>query len=138
MYLFLLVVVRVTGRRTLGEMNTFDFVLVLIMSEAAQNAMVGDDFSLTNAALVILTLVGLDIALSIVKCRWGWIDRWIDGVPTILVDHGHPLVPTMRRARVETDDILEAARKLQGLERLDQIKYAILERSGEITVIPKA
>lgn len=137
-YLFLMVVVRATGRRTLGEMNTFDFVLLLVVSEATQNAMVGDDFSLTNAALVILTLVGLDIALSIAKNRWGRLDRWIDGVPTILIEDGRPLEASMRRARVGLDDILEAARKLQGLERVDQIKYAILERSGGITVIPRS
>ena len=61
-YVFLMVVVRAAGRRTLGEMTTFDFVLLLVISEAAQNAMVGNDFSLTNGFLVILTLVGLDEA----------------------------------------------------------------------------
>lgn len=136
-YLFLMVVVRATGRRTLGEMTTFDFVLLLVVSEATQNAMVGNDFSLSNGALVILTLVGLDIALSLAKRRWEWLDRWIEGVPTILVEDGRPLTGPMQRARVGADDILEAARKLQGLERLDQIKYAVLERNGGITVIPK-
>ncbi len=138
MYLFLMVVVRATGRRTLGEVNTFDFVLLLVISEAAQNAMVGDDFSLTNASLVVLTLVGLDIGLTLAKSRWEGLDRWIDGVPTILVEHGRLLEGPMRRARVDIDDILESARKLQGLERIDQIKYAILERSGGITIIPKS
>jgi uncharacterized membrane protein YcaP (DUF421 family) len=136
-YVFLMVVVRAAGRRTLGEMTTFDFVLLLVISEAAQNAMVGNDFSLTNGFLVILTLVGLDIGLSLAKRRWEWLDRWIEGVPTILVEDGRLLTGPMQRARVQVDDILEAARKLQGLERVDQIKYAVLERNGGITVIPK-
>lgn len=136
-YLFLLVVVRATGRRTLGETTTFDFVLLLVISEATQNAMLGDDFSLTNAALVILTLVGLDVALSLAKGHWPSVDRWIDGAPTILIDDGRPVDRAMRKARVGIDDVLEAARKLQGLERVDQIKYAVLERGGGITVIPK-
>jgi uncharacterized membrane protein YcaP (DUF421 family) len=136
-YVFLMVVFRATGRRTLGEMTPFDFVLLLVISEATQNAMVGDDFSLTNGALVILTLVGLDIGLSLAKRRWERLDRWINGVPTILVEDGRLLTGRMRRARVEADDILEAARKLQGLERVDQIKYAVLERNGGISVVPK-
>ena len=136
-YVFLMVVFRATGRRTLGEMTPFDFVLLLVISEATQNAMVGDDFSLINGALVILTLVGLDIGLSLAKRRWERLDRWINGVPTILVEDGRLLTGPMRRARVEADDILEAARKLQGLERVDQIKYAVLERNGGISVVPK-
>jgi uncharacterized membrane protein YcaP (DUF421 family) len=136
-YVFMLAVVRAAGRRTLGEMTSFDFVLLLVISEATQNAMVGNDFSLTNGALVILTLVGLDVALALAKRRWERLDRWIDGVPTILVEDGRLLTDRMHRARVGADDILEAARKLQGLERVDQIKYAVLERDGGITVIPK-
>src|SRR5512135_2430462 len=113
----MLAVVRTSGRRTLGEMTSFDFVLLLVISEATQNAMVGNDFSLTNGALVILTLVGLDVALALAKRRWERLDRWIDGVPTILVEDGRLLTDRMRRARVGADDILEAARELQGLER---------------------
>ncbi len=133
----MLTVIRASGRRILGEMTSFDFVLLLVISEATQNAMVGNDFSLTNGALVILTLVGLDVALSLAKSRWERLDRWIDGVPTILVEDGRLLTDRMRRARVGADDILEAARELQGLERVDQIKYAVLERDGGISVIPK-
>lgn len=135
-YAFLLVLVRASGRRTLGEATTFDFVLLLIISEATQNAMIGDDFSVSNAFLVILTLISLDIGLSLVMRRWSRLGKWVDGVPTILVEHGRPIEDRMSRARVEVDDILEAARKLQGLERMDQIKYAVLERSGGISIIP--
>ena len=137
-YAFLLVLVRASGRRTLGEATTFDFVLLLIISEATQNAMIGDDFSVSNAFLVILTLISLDIGLSLVMRRWVRLGKWVDGVPTILVEDGRPIVDRMSRARVEVEDILEAARKLQGLERMDQIKYAVLERSGGISIIPAA
>lgn len=135
-YVFLMVVVRAAGRRTLAESTTFDFVLLLIVSEATQNAMIGDDFSLTNAFLVILTLIGLDIGLSLAKRRWGRLDRWIDGVPTLLVVDGLPILDRMAKARVGIDDVLEAARKIHGLQRLDQVKYAVLERSGGISIIP--
>ncbi|WP_435017713.1 DUF421 domain-containing protein [Tundrisphaera sp. TA3] len=136
-YAFLLVVIRAAGRRTLAETTNFDFVLLLIISEATQNAMIGDDFSLTNAFLVILTLIALDIGFSLAKRRWSRLDKWVEGVPTLLIEDGRPIGDRMRRARVEIDDVLEAARRLHGLERLDQVKFAVLERGGGISIIPK-
>ena len=137
MYIFLLLVFRIAGRRTLAQMTTFDFVLLLVVSEQTQQAMVVNDPSLTNAFLMILTLVGLDIALSLVKQRSPQIEKWLDGMSTIIVENGWPLKDRMEKARVDEYDILNAARHLQGLERMDQIKYAVLERSGGITIIPK-
>ncbi|WP_165243527.1 DUF421 domain-containing protein [Paludisphaera soli] len=135
-YLFLLFVVRAAGRRTLGEMRPFDFVLLLIMSEVTQNAMVGDDTSLTTAAIVVLTLLGMDLSLAAAKRIWKPLDRLVDGLPTILVESGRPVEDHMAWARVDLEDILDAARRHQGLESLDRIKYAILERNGEISIIP--
>src|SRR5690606_12768697 len=80
-YVFLLVVLRIGGKRTLGQTTTFDFVLVLIIAETTQQALLGDDFSVTNALLLIATLVGLDIALSLLKRKWPKLDRLIEGVP---------------------------------------------------------
>lgn len=137
MYVFLLLVFRIAGRRTLSQMTTFDFVLLLVISEQTQQAMVANDPSLTNAFLMILTLVGLDIALSLIKQRSPQIEKWLDGMSTIIVENGCPLKDRMEKARIDEYDILTAARHLQGLERMDQIKYAVLERSGGITIIPK-
>mgnify|MGYP001241825784 CR=1 FL=1 len=136
-YFFLLFVVRAAGRRMLGEMQAFDFVLILIMSEAAQNAMIGDDQSLTTAALAVCTLLGIDLVLAAFKRKWKPLDRLIDGLPTILVESGRPLEDRMSWARVDLEDILEAARRNQGLESLSRIKYAILERNGDISIIPE-
>ena len=136
-YFFLLLVFRIAGRRTLSQMTTFDFVLLLVISEQTQQAMVSNDPSLTNAFLMILTLVGLDITLSIIKQRFPRIEKWLDGTPTIIVENGRPLKDRMDKARVDESDVLTAARHLQGLERMEQIKYAVLERSGGITIIPQ-
>lgn len=135
-YVFLMIVFRIAGRRTLMEMTTFDFILLLILSEATQNAMIGNDYSVTNGFLVILTLVGLDIALSSMKYRSPIVQKWLDGLPMILVENGHPLKHLMNKARVDEDDIMASARKSQGIERMDQIKYAVLESSGGISIIP--
>ncbi len=138
MYLFLLVLFRIAGRRTLGQMTNFDFVLLLIISEATQNAMIGNDFSVTNGILVILSLVGVDIGFSILKQRYPTLSRYLDGLPLVLVDQGRPLRDLMRRTRVDEEDILFSAREKHGLERMEQIKYAVLETNGGISIIPKA
>lgn len=135
-YVILLVAVRLSGRRTLSELTTFDFILVLVISEAVQQGLVGDDYSVTNAAVIVVTLVLVDVALSFVKTRFEWVQKVLEGVPTVLVEHGRPLRERMKKARVSEDDIMESARELQGLERMDQIKFAVLEVGGRITIIP--
>ena len=137
-YLFLLILFRIAGRRTLGNITNFDFVLLLIISEATQNAMIGNDYSVTSGFLVILTLVGLDIVFSFMKQRFPAMERYVDGLPLILVDQGRPLKELMNRVRVDEQDILASAREKHGLERMEQIKYAILETNGMISIVPKA
>lgn len=136
-YLFLLLIFRLTGKRSLDQVTTFDFVLLLIISETTQQALIGEDFSLTNAFLVILTLFGIDQVLSMLKEKSGFMRRWAEGLPLVLLENGKPLHDRMQKSQVDENDILEAARELQGLERLEQIKYAVLERHGGISIIPK-
>lgn len=133
----LLVLFRLTGNRSLGQISTFDFVLLLIISEAIQNGMVGDNYSLTNAFVLVVTLVVIDVGLSLVKQRSHTLDKWLEGTPIVVVDHGRPLRERMERARVGEDDVLTAARLLHGLERMEQVKYAVVERSGEISIVPR-
>jgi uncharacterized membrane protein YcaP (DUF421 family) len=135
-YLVLLVLFRITGKRALAQITVFDFVLLLIISEAIQQAMLDSDNSMTNAFLLVVTLLGLDIALSLAKLGVPRLENLLDDVPLVLVEDGQPLPDRLKKARVDKDDILQAARELQGLERMDQVKYAVLERNGGITIIP--
>lgn len=135
-YLFLLVLFRLLGKRTISELTTFDFILLLIISEATQNALIGDDNSLVTGMAVILILVLLDLALSILKSRSRLVDRIVEGVPVVLVDRGKVLPDCLRRTHVTEDDILQAGRELHGLGRLEQIRYAVLESNGGISIIP--
>jgi len=135
-YMVLLVTLRLSGRRTLSETTPFDLVLLLVISEAAQQGLLGNDYSLTSAIVAIITLVLIDIGLAMAKNRSPLVDRIIDGVPTVLVENGQLLQERMKKARVSYEDIMESARQLQGLERLDQIKFAVLEVGGHITIIP--
>jgi uncharacterized membrane protein YcaP (DUF421 family) len=116
--------------------TAFDLVLLLIIGEATQQALLGDDFSVTNAFLVIITLLGIDIGLSLLKERVPSFGRATEGRPMVVVYDGEPLEREMRWARIAIDDVLEEARASQGIERLEQIKYAIIERTGSISVIP--
>jgi uncharacterized membrane protein YcaP (DUF421 family) len=136
-YLVLLVVFRIAGKRSLAQITTFDFVWLLVMSEAVQQALIGQDFSVTGAALLLATLVTIDLLLSWLKDRFPRLDRLIDSVPLVIVDHGRVLHERMRKERVSVEDVLAAARMHLGLERLDQIKYAVVERSGGISILPK-
>lgn len=135
-YIFLMIIFRIAGRRALAQITTFDLVLLLIISEATQNAMIGNDYSLTNGFLSIITLVGLNVLFSLWKRKSSTIEKLLDGVPMVIVENGQPLRDRMNKARVDDNDVLTAARELQGLERMDQIKYAVLERSGSISIIP--
>ena len=136
-YAALLVVLRIGGKRTLGQTTTFDFVMLLIIAETTQQALLGDDFSVTNALLLIATIVGLDIAFSLMKRRSPKLDRLVEGVPMVIVENSKPLLDRMEKARVDEEDVLAAARESQGLKHMDQIEYAVLERSGGISVVPK-
>jgi uncharacterized membrane protein YcaP (DUF421 family) len=136
-YCFLLVIFRIAGERTLASLTTFDFVLLLIIAEATQQGLIGDDFSVTKALLLITTLIGLDVGLSLLKERSRLLHKLIEGVPLVLVENGKVLGDRMRQARIDEEDVLQAARERQGLESMDQIKYAVLERTGEISIIPK-
>ena len=134
-YLALMVLFRISGRRSLGEMTSFDFVLLMIIGEATQQGLLGDDFSITNAILVIITLISMDIGFSLLKRRSKKFGKLIDGGPTIIVENGVYLRHRMHEARVEEDDIMQAARLAQGIETVDQIKFAIIERNGKISII---
>lgn len=135
-YLVLLVLFRILGKRSLAQLSAFDFVLFLIMSEAIQNALVDDDSSVVVGLTVILTFLLLDRGLSALKRRYGGFERLTEGDPLLLVEHGRVLEENTARSRITCADILQTARESQGLESLAQIKYAVMETSGSISIIP--
>ncbi|GAA5484253.1 DUF421 domain-containing protein [Haloferula sargassicola] len=135
-YTFLFVIFRVSGKRSLGQVTTFDFVLLLIIAETTQQALLGDDFSVTNCFVLIGTLFGIDLGLARLKRLFPRLDKWIEGQPLVIVAEGKPIYRYMEHAGVGEDDVLRAARELHGLSRMDQIQFAVLERNGGITIIP--
>jgi uncharacterized membrane protein YcaP (DUF421 family) len=136
-YIVLLLIFRVAGKRTLNDMTTFDLVLVLIISEAVQQGMVGEDYSLTNAFLLIVTLIAMDVLLSVLKHRFPSFGRALDGRPVVIVRDGALLERVAAKERVDEEDVMSAARTLHGIEHMEQIKHAVLEAGGKISIIPR-
>jgi uncharacterized membrane protein YcaP (DUF421 family) len=135
-YLFLMLVFRLSGKRTLAQTTPFEFVLLLIISEVTQQALVGEDYSITTSLILITTLIGVDLLFSLIKQKWKGFEEIAEGSPLIVAADGKLLKNRAGKSRVSEEDILEAARNLHGLERLDQIKYAVLELDGTISIIP--
>jgi uncharacterized membrane protein YcaP (DUF421 family) len=136
-YLFLWAVFRVSGKRTLAETSPFELVLLLIISEVTNQAMVDSDHSITNAILLIMTLVGMSVLLSVVKHYSPRATRWFEGLPLPLVKDGELLKENMDKARVDEGEILSAARMEQGIERMADIKDATIENDGRISVVKR-
>jgi uncharacterized membrane protein YcaP (DUF421 family) len=134
---FVLLIFRNSGKRSLRNATTFDFVMLLIIAETTQQALVGEDASVTGALLLIVVLVGTDILLSLIKRAFPRLDRLLEGQPLVILRNGVPLRGRMRVERVDDEDILSAAREQQGIERLQDIKRAVLERSGGISIVPR-
>jgi uncharacterized membrane protein YcaP (DUF421 family) len=135
-YVFMLVIFRISGKRSLSQITTFDFILLLIISESTQQALVGNDFSVMSAFVVISTLVAADIAFGWVESRWTAFSRIVNSLPVVIVEHGRLLEDRARREGITLSEVLAAGRERHGLERLEQFKYAILERHGGISVVP--
>ncbi|KFC79988.1 DUF421 domain-containing protein [Buttiauxella agrestis] len=135
-YLILMVVFKIAGRRALLQMTSFDLILLLIISEATQQALLGDDFSVTGAMLTIVTLIVVDMLFGLIKKYLPGADDFLDNTPVILVENGYLFQDKMKKADISCDDILLTARVDHGLTRLAEIKFAILERNGHISIIP--
>jgi uncharacterized membrane protein YcaP (DUF421 family) len=136
-YLVVLMLTRLTGRRSLAQITPFDVVLLLIIAETVQQAMVGDDTSFTNAVVLIVTLCTIDVVLAWAKERFTLVKDVVEGRPTVLMSGGEPDLRTMRRARIGLEEVMQAARQSHGLRRLDEIEAAVLEIDGAISIIPR-
>lgn len=136
-YGVLWILFRISGKRSLASISTFDFVMLLIVAEAVQEALTDRNHSVTGAVIIVGTFLMLDILLSLVKRRFRKVEKVMDGVPVLLVERGRVHRERLEKERIDEDDILAAARERLGISRMDEIDYAVLENSGGISVIPK-
>jgi uncharacterized membrane protein YcaP (DUF421 family) len=135
-FVAILVLFRLTGKRQLSALSSFDFVMLLVISETVSNGLLAWDDSVSGALLAVMTLLLADVALSLLKARSPAVRRLIEDDPKYLIKDQAKQQERMRRERIDLSDILEAARSEHGIERLDQIKSAVLEPTGRISIIP--
>lgn len=134
-YLALLAMFRLAGKRELGQMSVFDFVVILIIANAVQNAMIGSDTSLTGGLVAAGTLVIADRIVDRAGFRFAWLEHRLTGNPTLLVHNGQVIEDHLRREGITVDQVMMALRE-HGIETLPEARSAVLEVDGTISVIP--
>jgi uncharacterized membrane protein YcaP (DUF421 family) len=132
-YVFLMVLLRITGRRQVGQLAPFDLVLLLVLSNALQNAMNGGDNSVTGGVISALVLVGVNWIVGYVAFRNKRLSRIIEGRPEVLIHNGHVFRDVMERERITQSEI-DAALRQSGCGCIEDVHFAILENNGQISV----
>ncbi len=135
-YIFLIVLLRVTGKRQIGQLAPFDLVLLLVLSNAVQNSMNGGDNSLLGGLISATTLVILNYGVGYLTYRNKRLERAIEGQPQVLIHNGQLFEQVMARAQL-THHELNAALRQAGVSCVEDVRNAILENNGSISVIPK-
>ena len=135
-YVFLLVLLRITGKRQVGQLAPFDLVLLLVLSNAVQNSMNAGDNSLVGGLISASTLVLLNFAVSMATYRSKRLESLIEGRPQILVHNGKLFEDVVAKNHL-THHELNAALRQAGCSSFEDVHTAILENSGTITVVPK-
>jgi uncharacterized membrane protein YcaP (DUF421 family) len=134
-YLVALIGLRLAGKREIGQMTVFDLVVLLLIANAVQNAMVGPDTSLTGGVLAAVVLLALNAAVARLRLRWPRLRRMIEGSPTLLVLHGEVLADHLRREGLNRET-LETALREHGVAEVRDVEMAVLEIDGSISVVP--
>jgi len=134
-YLFLVLMVRIVGRRPGKQLTPFEFVLIFYLGGLTLTGMVGDEVSLTNAVCQILTVGFCHYGLAWLRFRSTWVAKLLDGVPLILLEHKQWRTSALSHMRIQDDEVMDVARD-QGLKDLSGIRMAVLETFGEISIIP--
>lgn len=135
-YWILLFAFRFIGRRGPSMTTPFEVILLFMLGGMGMQAIIGNDHSLTNAILGIATVVMMHVLVSTLK---GWSERFgriVDGTPVVVYGKGCWQEEHMRQLRIHRQDVMAAARS-QGIERMEQIKYVIVERNGGISVLKR-
>jgi uncharacterized membrane protein YcaP (DUF421 family) len=136
-YLFLVIAIRLSGKREVGQMSVLELIVILVISDAVQNSMVGDNTSIWGGIVAVVVLLGLDLILRAVSLRSRRVQKALEGEPRLLVRDGRLLQRAVREEGLADDDILAAIRA-HGLARIEDVRLAVLETDGSISVIGRS
>lgn len=136
-YVFLLILLRITGKRQVGQLAPFDLVLLLVLSNSVQNAMNAGDNSLIGGLISAVTLVTLNYLIALWTYKSPRMEAWVEGRPQVLVHNGQLFPEVMARSRLTHHELYAALRK-EGCLSLEEVHSAILENNGAISVVPRS
>jgi uncharacterized membrane protein YcaP (DUF421 family) len=134
-YFALFIAIRVAGKREIGQMTPFDLVVLLVISNAVQNAMLGPDTSLNGGIVAALCLLGVNRLVARLGLRSRWLQEELVGQPAVLVNDGQLIHENLRREGVSESEVTQALRE-HGIQDLKTVKLAVLEVDGTISVVP--
>src|ERR671922_460754 len=135
-FFFIFILTRVAGRRELSTLDPFDLILLIVLGDAVQQSLTQDDYSITGAFIVISTIAILQVGLSYLNLRVPRLRPLLNGEPIVIVQDGNVVEANAKRERLTLEDIAEAAR-LQQIGSLEDVQWAALETSGELTFLEK-
>ncbi len=135
-YLFLIIGLRLLGQRELGQMSIYDLILIIVIANSVQNAMIGQDTTLGGGLIAALTLLVLNRVFTWLTLTHPRVRHWLIGEPILIVKDGNPLEGAMRRQGI-TIEQLRAAMREHGIDKLSDVQMAVLEIDGTLSVVPK-
>lgn len=136
-YVFLIVLLRLTGKRQVGQLAPFDLVLLLVLSNAVQNAMNGGDNSVIGGMISAVTLVGVNWIVGVLTYRSKKLEALVEGRPDVLIRDGKLFQKTLENAKLTRHELMTALREA-GCASIDDVRAALLENDGSVSVIPKS
>jgi uncharacterized membrane protein YcaP (DUF421 family) len=134
-YLTVLIGLRLSGKREIGQMTVFDLVVLLLIANAVQNAMVGSDTSLLGGILAAVVLLFVNVLVARLRLNWPLFRRWVEGTPTLLILHGKVIPEHIQREGIDEETLLAALRE-HGVADIRDVDMAVLEIDGSISVVP--
>jgi uncharacterized membrane protein YcaP (DUF421 family) len=132
-YVFLIAALRVVGKRELGQANTLDLIVLLLVANAVQNGIIGNDLSVTGAVLGAATLFLINEVFARTTAVWPFASRLLEGEPTTLIENGNPVRKALRSTGISLSELRATARR-QGFAHLGDVHTAILETNGVVTM----
>ena len=134
-FIFIFAITRLVGRRELNSLEPFDLILLVVTGDLVQQGITQSDYSVTGAFIVISVIALLTVAVSYLSFRAPPLRRVFEGEPIVLVENGRPIERNLRRERITVEELEEKAR-LQQVEALSDVRLAVLETNGDISIIP--
>ena len=135
-FLFILLVTRAIGRRELSGLEPFDLIMLVVLGDLIQQGVTQSDYSITGALVVVATMGALTVGMAWISYRFRRVRPVLEGDPIVLIENGRPIERNMKRERLTLHE-LEAEARLQQVASIDEIRWAVLETNGRISIIPR-